>query len=55
MLVWLLLLVAAPIALALDFATTRGPYVMNNATQGAITMNGVWYDMCKAIVLLSFG
>jgi hypothetical protein len=44
-LAWLLLLAAAPLALALDFATTKGPYVVNNSTQGAITMNGIWYKL----------
>jgi hypothetical protein len=44
-LAWLLLLAAAPLALALDFATTKGSYVMNNSTQGAITMNGIWYEV----------
>jgi hypothetical protein len=41
-LLWLLLFVALLVALALDFATTRGPYLVNNATQSEITMNGIW-------------
>jgi hypothetical protein len=41
---WLFLLAFAPLISALDFATAKGAYLVNNATQGAITMNGIWYS-----------
>ncbi|KAF1850013.1 glycoside hydrolase family 72 protein [Cucurbitaria berberidis CBS 394.84] len=44
----LLLLVAVPVAFALDFAAARGPYLVNNKTQGAITMNGIWYSLSNS-------
>ncbi|KAH7345960.1 Glucanosyltransferase-domain-containing protein [Pyrenochaeta sp. MPI-SDFR-AT-0127] len=48
MLVTLVLLAVAPVALALDFAAARGPFLVNNKTRGAITMNGIWYSLSNS-------
>lgn len=42
MMATLLLLLVAPVAFALDLAAARGPRLVNNDTQGTITMNGIW-------------
>ncbi|KAH7389398.1 Glucanosyltransferase-domain-containing protein [Phaeosphaeria sp. MPI-PUGE-AT-0046c] len=47
-LAWLLLLATTPIVSALGIATTRGPYLVNNDTQGMITMNGIWYSLSNS-------
>lgn len=44
MFAWILLLAVAPLISALDFAAAKGPVLVNNATQGSITMNGIWYS-----------
>lgn len=41
---YLWLLAATPLAIALDIAVARGPTLVNNATSGTIVMNGIWYS-----------
>ncbi|KAH4119606.1 1,3-beta-glucanosyltransferase [Parastagonospora nodorum] len=45
---WLLYFAAFQVAWALDFATTRGPFLVNNATQSDITINGIWYSLSNS-------
>ena len=40
------MLAVVQFARALDFASTSGQYLINNATQGALIMNGIWYKKC---------
>jgi hypothetical protein len=42
--VYVWLLAAVRLGIALDIAVASGPNLVNNATQGRIIMNGIWYS-----------